>query len=198
VIPRHAVAVYGTTQPDKVALLMRGADDGLLARIMWIWPDAIPFRLGQRTPGVAWAIGALDRLRELDLMPGNPSAPIMVPLSAEARDMIEEFGREMQQRQQHAGGLLRSVFGKARGQALRLGLVLEYMWWCAADGMAPPPTEISKRAFVAAAALMADYLLPMAERVYGDAAATKRERAAATLAQFRCQQMPAAEDVKMR
>lgn len=30
-IPRLAVAVYGTTQPDKLALLMRGADDGLLA-----------------------------------------------------------------------------------------------------------------------------------------------------------------------
>src|SRR5258707_4124806 len=31
-IPRLAVAVYGTTQPEKLALLMRGPDDGLFAR----------------------------------------------------------------------------------------------------------------------------------------------------------------------
>ncbi len=113
VIPRVAVAVYGTTQPERLALLMRGADDGLLARIMWTWPEPIPFRLGRRAPGAAWAIGALDRLRELELMPGDPPAPVTVPLSAEARDMIEEYGREMQQRQAEMGGLLRSAAGKA-------------------------------------------------------------------------------------
>jgi hypothetical protein len=115
----------------------------------------------------------------------------MVPLSAEARDMIEEYGREMQQRQAEMGGLLRSASGKARGQALRLALILEYLWWCAMDGMAPPPAEISARAFAAAASLVSDYLLPMAERVYGDAAATERERGAATLARWIMAKRPA-------
>ena len=39
--------------------------------------------------------------------------------------------------------------------------------------MAPPPTQISARAFIAAAHLLDDYFLPMAERVYGDAAAAR-------------------------
>jgi hypothetical protein len=184
VIPRLAVAVYGTTQPERLALLMGGADDGLMARILWTWPESIPFRLGRAAPGAEWAVAALDRLRELDLTSGDPPAPMMVPLSDEARDMIEDYGREMQQRQTHAGGLLRSAIGKARGQALRLALIFEYLWWCAEDGMAPPPAEITDRAFAAAATLVSDYLLPMAERVYGDAAATERERNAATLARW--------------
>jgi hypothetical protein len=184
VIPRHAVAVYGTTQPDKLAHLMRGADDGLLARILWSWPDPIPFVLGQDPPGVQWAIKALDRLRELDLQPGDPPSPIMVPLAFNARGMIEDFARDMQQRQTGSGGLLRSAIGKARGQALRLALLLEFLWWCGTDGMAPPPREIGARAFAAAALLVEDYFTPMAERVYGDAATMDRERNAATLARW--------------
>jgi len=60
---------------------MREADDGLLGRMLWTWPEPIPFRLGQEAPGVQWAIRALDRLRELDLQPGDPPSPIMVPLT---------------------------------------------------------------------------------------------------------------------
>jgi hypothetical protein len=65
---------------------------------------------------------------------------------------------------------------------LRLALNLEFLWWCGDAGMAPPPKTISSRAFAAAALLVNDYLIPMAERVYGDAAATSAERNAATLA----------------
>ena len=43
------------------------------------------------------------------------------------------------------------------------------------QGMDPPPTQISSRAFVAAAHLLTDYFMPSAERVYGDStAAAKR------------------------
>jgi hypothetical protein len=183
-IPRLAVAVYGCTQPDKLALFLRGADDGLLGRMLWAWPEPIVFRLGKAAPGAQWAIAALDRLRELDLQPGEPPQPIMVPLTHEARSLIEEFGREMQDRQSNAGGLLRSTLGKARGAALRLSLVLEFLWWCSEDGMAPPPSAISERAFAAAAHLVGDYFVPMAERVYGDAASSHEDRNAATLARW--------------
>jgi hypothetical protein len=91
-IPRLAVAVYGTTQPDRLALLMRYPDDGLLARVLWVWPEPIPFRLGRSAPGAPAAIRAFDRLRELDLQPGDPPSPIMVPLTNEARTRIETFG----------------------------------------------------------------------------------------------------------
>jgi hypothetical protein len=184
-VPHLAVAVTGGTQPDKVAELFREADDGLLARFCWFWPDAVPFALGRAVPDTAWAIEALDRLRLLDLArTDDRPAPVMVALAATALPAIEAFGREMQERQSNAGGLMRSAYGKARGTALRLSLSLEYLWWCARSGFDAPPAGITERAFMAAATLVADYLMPMSERVYGDAGAPLAERNAATIARW--------------
>jgi hypothetical protein len=166
VIPRLAVGVYGGTQPDRLARLKRDGDDGLLGRLLWLWPEPIPFRLGQQAPGADWAIAALDRLRELDLRPGDPPHPILMPLTAEGRCAIEIFARDMQDQQQHASGLLRAACGKARGQALRLALVLEMLWWCADKGCTAPPKRITSCALKAATTLMDAYFLPMARRVY--------------------------------
>lgn len=188
IVPRLAVAVSGGTQPERLAMLMADADDGLLARLLWTWPDPIPFRLGREAPGVGWATACLDRLRLLDLAPGagpdEAPQPVLVPLVTEALPLIEGFAQEMHGRQAEASGLMRSAYGKARGLALRLSLVIESLWWCAADGFDPPPSRISARAFAAAATLVADYFVPMAERTYGDAAIPDADRHAATLARW--------------
>jgi hypothetical protein len=185
IVPRLGVAVSGGIQPEKLAALMRGPDDGLLARILWLWPDPIPFEISRHRPGAASAIAALDKLRELDLHPGeqgSPAHPIMVSLAEQAIASLTTFGREMQTRQTFAGGRMRSALGKARGQVLRLSLVFEFLWWCATPGVAGPPVHISAEAFSQAARLMRDYFVPMAERTYGDAASTEAERNASTLA----------------
>jgi hypothetical protein len=188
VIPHLAVAVTGSTQPEKLGAMFREADDGLLSRFMWAWPDPLPFRLGKKAPAVSWAVEALDRLRVLELapgeQPGDPARPIMVPLAPEAQAVMEAFGQDMQRRQQDAGGLLQSAYGKARGLALRLSLVLTMLRWCGTDGMASLPVETDRDTFIAACDLVADYFIPMAQRVYGDAAATQVERNAATLARW--------------
>lgn len=186
IVPRLAVSVMGSTQPEKVAEMFRGPDDGLLPRFCWFWPDQKPFKLARTAPGIDWAINALDRLRELDFARDEKGTthPIYVPLAPAAVDMMEAFGRDMQERQAEAGGLLRSTLGKARGLALRLALVLAMLRWCGKDGFDPAPTEISPDDLGSACDLVADYLMPMAERVYGDAAATQAERNAATLARW--------------
>jgi len=184
IVPRLAVAVYGGTQPDRLAGLLRQPDDGLLARLLWVWPEPIPFRLGRQTPGADWAIRALDRLREIALMPGNPPRPMLVPLSTEAQFSLERLAQHIQARQSDAAPLLRSALGKARGQVLRLSLILELLWWCAEESVLPPPTRISPRAFAAAAVLIDEYFIPMAVRAYGDAQPTVRERNAAVLARW--------------
>jgi hypothetical protein len=77
-------------------------------------------------------------------------------------------------------GLLKSSFGKARGQALRLALVLEYLWW-SEDGGAEP-RHVTRGAMLAGAGIMDGYFLPMAGRVLGDASVPQEERNARTLA----------------
>jgi hypothetical protein len=191
IVPRLAVSVFGGVQPDRLGPLMREADDGLLARVLWSWPDPIPFRLSRRAPNSVCAIEAFNRLRCLDLQPGDPSSPILVPLADDALVLLEEFAQGIQERQATAGGLMRSALGKARGLALRLSLVVELLWWCGQQGMAPAPKQITARAFAAAAHLLDDYFLPMADRVYGDDAASLRDRNAATLARWIVRDKPA-------
>jgi hypothetical protein len=58
------------------------------------------------------------------------------------------------------------------------------LWWCGEDGISPPPAQIGPRAFAAAALLVGDYFPAMAERVFGDAAATAADRNAATMARW--------------
>jgi hypothetical protein len=188
IVIRHlAVAVFGGTQPEKLARMMHKADDGLLARMLWVWPDPVHFRLAGRAPNVAWATDALDKLRQLDMQASGDARgmkPRQMPLAPEALTLLEEFGQQMQARQATAGGLMRSAYGKARGLALRLALVLELLWWCGADGKCGPPTVISARAISAAVSLVGDYFMLGAERVYGDAAASRDDRNASTLARW--------------
>lgn len=184
-IPHLTVAVYGGTQPDKLAELFADGDDGLLGRFSWFWPDPVPFHLGRAVPNTGWAIEAMDRLRLLEMAPTErSSAPVYVQVEQSALPLVEEFCQEMQSLQADAAPLMRSAFGKARGLCLRLSLVLEYLWWSARSGFAPPPAMISKEAFLSAAVLTADYLMPMAERVYGDAAIPTDERNTTTLARW--------------
>ena len=184
VIRRLAVAVFGGTQPEKLAMLMRDADDGLLSRMLWFWPAPIPFYLGRAASGLDWATAALDLLRTLDLQTTSPAQPLMVQLDDAALPLIESFGQKMQRLKNQTGGQMRATYGKARGHALRLALNLEFMWWCGTEGFAAPPMRISKRAFLAAAALVEGYFVPMAERVFGDAALPEAERLAAIVARW--------------
>jgi hypothetical protein len=195
-IQHLVVAVYGGTQPERLAKLIADTDDGLLARIQWGWPDPIPFELGKETPRAAWAVEALDRLRELDLQPGDPPHPILMPLTAEGLPLLKDFAREMETRRAEAGGLLRSAYGKARGTAVRIALVLEWLWWCGQEGLALPPDHIGPKAFTGAAMMVSDYFMPMAARVFGDAAAAPIERTAATLAQWIVKERPAEVHVR--
>jgi uncharacterized protein DUF3987 len=102
-------------------------------------------------------------------------------LTAEARLLIENFARDMQQRQTDAEPMLAAALGKARGQALRLALVLELLWWCGEDSALPPPFRISPRSLSAAVLLICDYFMAMAARVYADSGARS---AAAILAHW--------------
>lgn len=201
-IERHAVAIFGGIQPERLAELMATPDDGLLARFAWVWPEPVPFNLATTAPGVDWAIGRLDRLRCLALMPPATDDARAIPkpryihLAGDALRLMTAFARDMGGQQLEVGGLLRAAYGKARGMALRLSLVLEYLSWCGDPDERPEPAEISAATFTRAAQLLGDYLMPMAARVYGDADATAEDRNAATLAKHIMRHRPASLSVR--
>lgn len=190
-IRRLSVATFGTVQPERLEECLAGQDDGLAGRFLWTWPDPLPFRRPVQSHDREGAAQRLQRLADLEMVQGEDGDrhPSYSSLDSDASAALEQFGQAMQAREQAATGMLKGTIGKARGHALRLAQVLELLWWCAeADG--PEPAGISFKAMAAAIALMNDYFLPMASRVFGDAAVPTEERNARTLAQWIAQSRP--------
>jgi hypothetical protein len=188
IVPHLSCSIFGTIQPERLSKwLSKDPDDGFCARFLWLWPDPIPFELPTTACDMTFAIEALDLLRGLEMFAlAGELSPIMVPLAEAAQPALRRFGRRIQNAQKMTSGLLRSAYGKARGLALRIALILEYMWWVAGgSGLTlGSPTVISEAAFEAACKFVEEYVLPMAARVYGDAAADVPQRNAALLAQW--------------
>ena len=196
-IPRLAVATFGTIQPDRLEDALTGVDDGLAGRFLWTWPDLLATFLRPALSCDAPAAALrLQRLAGLAMLPdeaGQPK-PGFVSCDPDAADLLERFGQDMQAGEEGAHGLLKSSMGKARGQVLRLALVLELLWWCADDD-APELSSIGGKAMQAAAGLMQGYFLPMAARVLGDASVPAEERNARTLAEWIMRERPAVVNV---
>lgn len=183
---RHlSIGVLGGVQPDKLEMILNGPDDGLASRLLWAWPDVKPeFTLARGVQDDGPMQSAFARLT--DLVQGidefGQLEPVKLRLTGEAEDRLEAFARDMVERCHEASGLLAGTLGKARGHALRLSAVLEHLWWCGGAPGATEPKVISPEAVTAAADLLNAYFVPMAERVFGDAAIPIVERRGMLLA----------------
>ena len=184
-IKRLSVAVLGGLQPDVLAeAILAGADDGLSARLLYVWPEPIPPR---RPTLVAEDDGgryALRRLHLLRLIPDDHGEyqPIVLRLSVKAADDFDAW-RQQHSADEPSGGPFAGWWGKQPGIVLRLALILEMLWWSAA-AETPEPTEISDAALGGAVVLVDELFKPMAARAFGDAALPQAERDAATLANW--------------
>lgn len=184
-IPFNGVSVLGGIQPEKMsAALLEAADDGLVARFLWAWPDPMPFRRPRQLADVAQLEGIYRRLDSLEFGHdgyGNRPA-VVIPLAPDAADIFDHFRQANEEGISDAGSLYKSFCGKMDGAVLRLALVAELLAWAIRGG--PEPEAISARTIAAAAEWVDDYAKPMALRVYGDASLPLVERNAAILARF--------------
>jgi hypothetical protein len=184
---RHlSIGVLGGVQPDKIPGIIDGPDDGLASRLLWAWPEPVQgFTLPRKIVDDREARHSF--MRFVDLQPGTDDMgfpnPKRLRLSEAAADQLEAFASEMKARAEEASGLFAGTLGKARGHVLRLSLVLEYLWW-SGEPSRTEPAAVTERALIAAAGLVDGYFVPMAERVYGDAAIPVSERGAMALARY--------------
>lgn len=184
---RHlSIGVLGGIQPERLAPIIEGPDDGLPTRFLWAWPDRIPlFRIHREPIDDGPAREAFARLARLTNGSdgfGNPE-PKRLRLTNDALLVLEEFGQDAAARGQDYVGPLAGSLGKARGHALRLANVIAHLIW-AADPGAPELEEVDGKSMFSAVSIMKDYFIPTAERVFRDAAAPQLDRAAMRLARF--------------
>ncbi len=197
VVIQHLLwTILGTIQPDRVSsLLLAGDDDGLAARLIYVWPDPLsPARPTCRADDE----GALERLRRLLGLPWQPPHPKILPFSEGAIAAMVIWRREVAALEAEASGFLVSWIGKLPGMAARLALVLEHLEWTETPPATPAPDAISERSAVAAVTFLVDFGLPMARRTFGAAALPEAERDARRLARWLNKQNPVPEIVNAK
>jgi hypothetical protein len=180
-----SIGVVGGIQPDKLSKLTGGADDGFSSRFLYAWPECTPdFHLARDLLDESSAKYAVARLAKLEMVAegGGAFGPVRLPLDPEGEDLLEVFGKETVGQAHDATGPMAAVFSKARGHALRLATVIEFLWWCGGESGDAEPDRIGHAAVAAAIDLMRDYFIPMAERVFGDASIPFADRLGMTLA----------------
>lgn len=186
-IMRLALSILGTIQPDRLAtLLFQGDDDGLLARILMIWPNPVPparprGSISETLKAEKRLSNAFERLARLDYssMDDEPT-PLSIPLSSAAVEIFAQWRTDHYKASQATFGLIASGYGKLPGIALRLSLVLAFLDW-ADQKDAPEPSEIDASKLSSALSLVDDYLKPMMHRALGEASQPARARQAAIL-----------------
>lgn len=184
-IPAFLISVLGGIQPDKLKELLWDGDDGFIARFLWLWPDPIPPYRPKHRADNTLIMKAMQRLTALQMDTDKQGASIRrtVPLTEEAAHAFQEWRVKHFTAEKNVTGMLKSVYGKAPGQLLRLALVIEYLWWAAySESDTKEPETISLAAIAAAAHLIEAYFKPMAERVFLEAVIPEEERLATALA----------------
>ncbi len=175
-VPFLTVSVLGGIQPDKLkSTLLKGDDDGLPARFLYIYPDPVPRKLPEAIGNKEMALNAFRKLNGLRLQRDDYGSYVReaLPLSPDAKDLFAEYWQQHQR--EDLSGYYGGWWGKACGSVLKIALTLQFIWWSAADDYTIPD-QISLEAIDAAINMMEDYFVPMAKRAFGET-----DRLAATL-----------------
>jgi hypothetical protein len=185
-IEHLALSIAAGIQPDRyAALLMAGDDDGLAARFLVCWPEAVPPRRPRHAADPAPLARALQRLRALPFRAdatGEPR-PVTLPIEDAALDVFQRWREQHHTAALGASGLMASALGKAPGQALRLALVIELLRWACGPDREPELGRVSADSLGAALDWFDSYFRPMLARVLGEATMPPADRGAAVLAQ---------------
>jgi hypothetical protein len=185
-IARAALAILGGMQPDRLRAALAGADDGLAARLAYIWPDPPPIIPLASETDVS-ARNRRDRLivtarrlygLAMDVDTSGDPAPLLLRLDGDAFRLFDELRREAMERARSSRGLAAGWHGKTPGRALRLALVYELLAW--AGGGGAEPCAVSADAMARAGGYL-DYLTAMLDRVTAGLAIGRAEADAAVI-----------------
>ena len=183
----NAAAILGGMQPDRIAPLLRDdADDGLLSRFLFVWPDPLP--PGPIRRSAACETDIIPTLRRLDELPfardeNDRPIPIDLPLSREALERFSQWRETTMALGREASGLHASWWGKSHGRVLRIALVLQLLFW-AERRQETTPSEVTLDTIELAIGLFDEWLLPHANRVLRSAAPKPEDAAARLLAKW--------------
>ncbi len=202
-IPRTSLAIFGGLPPDLLREVLAGADDGLAARFIYVWPPPAP--IADLNAGCdAAAVKRRETLvsagrRLVDLAMGaDPSgvpAPKVLGLDGEAFALFQVHRHAALNKARTSRGLAAGWHGKTPTRALRLALVYEMLRWTA--GSSREPHAVSADAMMRAGRYL-DYAGKMFDRVTAGLAIEPAEANAAVIARGILDTTPAPEKLNER
>jgi hypothetical protein len=130
-------------------------------------------------------------------LPWQPPEPILLPFTDDAADVLQALREEAADLEKSAAGILQSWLGKVPGFCVRLAVILQHLDWCW-EGGGDPPQRIDAWAVESAAEFLEEYAVPMARRVFGEAALPQAERDAHGLARWLIEQKEIPEVINAR
>ena len=122
-IGRFPVSIVGSIQPDRITEALQGADDGMAARFLYVWP-APPRCRSILTCRTAADGMAQERLRRIAGIAGTAEHPRILQLSGEARALLDVFLSDLHTEALNNDGLEAGFLGKGRGTVVRLAAAL--------------------------------------------------------------------------
>lgn len=186
-IEHASLAIIGGMVPDRLRETLADADDGLAARLIFIWPDPMPIarladhgnaQAADRRNTLMMAARGLGEI-PIDADDHAEAAPRALRLDPDAFKLFDELRQDAMARARSAHGLAAGWHGKNPGRALRLALVYEMLAWAVRGG--PEPVSISADAVARAGGYLV-YAAAMLDRVLGGLAIGQAERDAAIIA----------------
>ena len=181
-IPRLSVSVLGGTQPEKLRALLQTDADGLVARFIFAYPSPVRgFKLSEGHGYGPQMDAALQRLWRLAV---PDDGPLPVRLSGEAATRFEEWWANKRDENHGQQGHYGDWVGKMGGTALRIALILTYLWWSADPDEQKPPASIEICAIEAAIELLDGWAAPMAQRAFSSGMNSNDEADAVALGRF--------------
>jgi hypothetical protein len=182
-IPQLSVGVMGGIQPDVLATILKGANDGFMSRFLWTWPNFVPgFSIVSKAVPSARQQEALRRIFELEMygVEWDP-CPRSILFSDGAQKIFEEF--VIRNKLRKSFGLMKGSIGKGAAHVVRLSMVLSLLDWAHRATMHEP--NLIEAEYVAAAIeLVEGYFYPMAKRAFHEAAMPEVDAKARKLIQW--------------
>jgi hypothetical protein len=194
-VPHLLWTIFGGIQPSRLPELFGGNNDGMAARFIYTWPNALPPKI---PTGLADMDMALGRLRRLVKLSWEAPEPKLIPLTKAAAEAIHDWQNEVMCLSKPATGLFQGWLGKLPGLCLRLATVLTYLEWCGGSEAGPERTQIEARAIAQARYFLTAYAIPMARRTFGETALPEEERDARMIARWLVVQDPVPEVINER
>ena len=194
-IEHASLAILGGMVPDKLREALADADDGLAARLIYIWPELTPItplvdRGTDATERRDKLLSAARRLHELAMGADDHGvpAPRALPLDKDARALFNELRCDAMSSARSAVGLAAGWHGKNPGRTLRLALMYQFLAWAVRQDA--EPVSISADAMARAGGYL-DYAAGMLDRVTAGLAIGRAEADAAVIARYLLARRPA-------